>query len=98
MNWDGVDYIVKADSLNYEFGNFSVINYFSCDVAYNGEVHNFDFSSRGGVSLTIDGVSYGYGALGLEDAKCKFVHEIFNSICSKVIYKYYTDSPSIDLP
>lgn len=96
LNWDGVDYFVKANTLNYGFGNFNVINDFSCDVTYNGEFHNFDFSSRGGVVLKINGVNYGYGAPDLEDAKSKFVHEIFNAICSKVIYKYYTDSLSIN--
>ena len=95
LTWDGVDYFVKANSLDYSFGNFNVINYFSCDVAYNGEVHNFDFSSRGGVSLSIDGVGYGYGAPGLEDAKSKFVGEIYDAICYKIIRKYYTDSLSI---
>ena len=54
-----------------------------------------NFTSRGGVSLSIDGVGYGYGYYGAETSKEKFVDEIYNAICSKVIYKYYTDNLSL---
>ena len=39
LNWEGVDYVVKANTLDYPFGNVNVINDFSCDVTYNGEFH-----------------------------------------------------------
>lgn len=95
LNWEGVDYFVKAHSLNYAVGNPIVINDFSYDVAYNGEIHKFNFDSRGGTILKIDGVNYGYGYYGAETSKGQFVHEIFNAICSKVIRQYIKENLSI---
>ena len=89
LNWEGVDYFVKAHSLNFAVGNPVAINYFSCDVAYNGEIYNFDFVAKGLTVLSIDGGRF------VDSQESKFVDEIYGAICYRVIHQYSEESLSI---
>jgi len=91
FNWKGTDYFVKADSLDYVEENLEVAPNFSCDVMRNGVVKHYDFDARGLAVLTVDGKTYA------DSHQSKFVSEIYDAICQKLIHKFYNDNLSIQV-
>ncbi len=80
LTWDGANYFVKAGSLNHSNAEFDVAPEFTCRVAHNGIVRNYEFISRGYTVLYVDGQKYG------DSQNSRFVAAMYSAICDVVIY------------
>lgn len=81
LTWDGANYYVKAGSLNQSNAGYDdVAPEFTCRVAHNGIVRNYEFAARGYAVLYVDGQKYG------DSRNSRFVDAMYNAICDIVIY------------
>ena len=81
LTWDSYDYYVKAGSLDYHNVSIDAAPEFSCRVAHNGKIRNYEFRARGYAVLYVDGKLYG------DSQKNRFVKAMYNAICDKLIYR-----------
>lgn len=95
LTWEGTDYFVKEDSLDYMPGHPDVAPEFSCLIAHNDEVHHYRFLAKGLTVLYIDGELYGDssgtyfvdGKISGGSQKSRFIAELYESICNKIIHR-----------
>ena len=95
LTWEGTDYFVKEDSLEYIPGHPDVAPEFTCLIAYNDEVYHYRFLAKRLTVLYIDGELYGDsseshfvdGKISGGSQKSRFIAELYEAICNKIIYR-----------